>query len=260
MIKRQAAKPTNNALLFPSVASASRPLTAEQRDLVEKHYPQIRAVVSQMQRYLPACADLDELHSVGLTGLIAAVRRFNVAQTKTFAAYAAMRIRGAILDELRRLDWMPRAARHQARELRAAMDALEQRLGRVPTDEETRGQLGLNRQDFDRLQLRVRPVRLLPLDMPIERGSGRALNLHDALPDEDTPSAPDSMEHAETISGMVQKLQLLPERHRKVIALYYFDGLRLAEIADVFSVTEARICQIHGQALQLLRQHCAARN
>jgi RNA polymerase sigma factor for flagellar operon FliA len=251
---------THTATDDSASAPTATPLTTEQRDLVEKHYPQIRAVVSQMQRYLPSCADLDELHSVGLTGLIAAVRRFNHAQTNTFAAYAAMRIRGAILDELRRLDWMPRAARHQARQLREAMDALEQRLGRVPTPEETRGQLGLNRADFDRLQLRVRPVRLIPLDMPVDRGGGRTLNLHDALPDEETPSAPDSLEHAETIASLLQKLQLLPERHRKVVSLYYFDGLRLAEIAAVFGVTEARVCQIHGQALQFLRQHCTARN
>jgi RNA polymerase sigma factor for flagellar operon FliA len=259
MIKRPLSSAAPNAFASANAASGL-PLTAEQRDLVEKHYPQIRVVVSQMQRYLPACADLDELHSVGLTGLIAAARRFNLAQTKTFAAYVAMRIRGAILDELRRLDWMPRTARQQARQLREVMDILEQRLGRVPTADETRGQLGLNRADFDRLQQRVRPVRLIPLDMPVDRGSGRSLNLHEAIPDEETPSAPDSLEHAETLSAMVDKLKLLPERHRKVVALYYFDGLRLAEIAAVFNVTEARICQIHGQALQFLRQHCASRN
>ncbi|MGA2051744.1 MAG: FliA/WhiG family RNA polymerase sigma factor [Opitutales bacterium] len=248
---------TDDSALAPAACTR---LTTEQRGLLEKHYPQIRAVVSQMQRYLPACADLDELHSVGLTGLIAAVRRFNLAQTNTFAAYAAMRIRGAILDELRRLDWMPRAARQQARQLREATDSLEQRLGRAPTPEETRSQLGLNQADFNRLQQRVRPVRLVPLDMPLDHGSGRPINLHDALPDEDTPSAPDSLEHSETIAALLQKLKLLPERHRKVVSLYYFDGLRLAEIAAVFGVTEARICQIHGQALQFLRQHCAARN
>jgi RNA polymerase sigma factor for flagellar operon FliA len=259
MIKSRASKVEPSAA--PSVRPASaKPLTAEQRHLVEQHYAQIRTVVSQMQRYLPSCADLDELHSVGLTGLIAAVRRFDIAQTKTFAAYAAMRIRGAILDELRRLDWMPRTARHQARQLREAMDALEQRLGRVPTAEETRTKLGLNIADFDRLQQRVQPVRLIPLDMPVDRGSGRSLNLHDALPDDNTPSAPETMEHSETLAAMVDKLKLLPERHRKVVSLYYFDGLRLAEIAAVFGVTEARICQIHGQALQFLRQHCASRN
>jgi len=178
-------------------ALATRPLTAEQCQLVEKHYPQVRAVVSQMRSYLPSCADLDELHSVGLTGLIAAVRRYNVSQTKTFEAYAAMRIRGAILDELRRLDWMPRAARHRARELRKTVDALEQNLGRVPTPEETRAQLGLNRADFDKLQQRVQPIRFLPLDKPVERDNGASvmLNLHECIADENTPPTHAHLEH-----------------------------------------------------------------
>ncbi len=178
-------------------ALATRPLTPQQCQLVEKHYPQVRAVVSQMRSYLPTCADLDELHSVGLTGLIAAVRRFNLSQTKTFEAYAAMRIRGAILDELRRLDWMPRAARHRARELRKTVDSLEQNLGRVPTSEETRDQLGLSQADFAKLQERVRPIRFLPLDQPLARdnGAGLMLNLHECIADENTPPTHTHLEH-----------------------------------------------------------------
>ncbi|HTB62614.1 MAG TPA: FliA/WhiG family RNA polymerase sigma factor [Opitutales bacterium] len=243
-------------------AMATRPLTPEQCALVERHYPQVRTVVSQMRTYLPTCADLDELHSVGLTGLIAAVRRFNPDQTKTFEAYAAMRIRGAILDELRRLDWMPRSARHRARELRKTMDSLEQNLGRVPTPEETRESLGLNRMDFDKLQLRIQPVRFLPLDRPIERdqGAGAMLNLHECIADENTPPTHAHMEQEESLVTLASTMKLLPDRHRQVIMLYYFHGRRLSEIAEAFKVTEARICQIHGQALQLLRQRWVDRN
>jgi len=243
-------------------ALATRPLTPEQCKLVEKHYPQVQAVVSQMRHYLPTCADFDELQSVGLTGLIAAVRRYNPTQTKTFEAYAAMRIRGAILDELRRLDWMPRSARHCARQLRVTMDKLEQGLGRVPTEEETRKQLGLNRIDFDKLQLRVRPVRFLPLDKPLERDSGNGvlLNLHECIADENTPATHANLEHEETLLALTTTMKLLPERHRQVLLLYYFHNRRLSEIAEAFKVTEARVCQIHGQALQLLRQRWVDRN
>ncbi len=243
-------------------ALATRPLTLEQCQLVEKHYPQVRAVVSQMRHTLPSCADLDELHSVGLTGLIAAVRRFNPSQTKTFEAYAAMRIRGAILDELRRLDWMPRSARHRARQLRQTVDTLEQNLGRVPTSEETREQLGLNRLAFDKLQLRVQPIHFLPLDKPVERdnGSGLLMNLHDCIADENTPPTHANMEHEETLHALSRTMMLLPERHRQVLMLYYFHNRRLSEIAEAFKVTEARVCQIHGQALQLLRQRWVDRN
>ncbi len=241
--------------------SATSPLTERQCKLVEKHYPQVRAVVMQMRHCLPACADLDELQSVGLTGLIAAVRRFDPSQTKTFEAYAAMRIRGAILDELRRLDWMPRSARQSARKLRRTVDTLEQTLGRVPTSEETREKLGLNRLDFDKLQLRVQPVRFLPLDKPMERDSGsNALDLHECIADENTPPTHKRLENEEMLVALASTLKMLPERHRQVVVLYYFQGRRLAEIAEVFKVTEARVCQIHGQALQLLRQRWVDRN
>lgn len=243
-------------------ALATRPLTPQQCQLVEKHYPQVRMVVSQMRHSLPTCADLEELHSVGLTGLIAAVRRFDSAQTKTFEAYAAMRIRGAILDELRRMDWMPRSARHCARELRKTVDSLEQNLGRVPTPEETREQLGLNRVAFDKLQLRVQPIRFLPLDKPTERDNGNGLiqSLHETIADENTPPTHANMEHEETLHALSRTMQLLPERHRQVLLLYYFHNRRLSEIAEAFKVTEARVCQIHGQALQLLRQRWVDRN
>jgi len=244
---------------FPA-ALATRPLTKEQCTLVEKHYPQVRAVVSQMRSYLPTCADLDELQSVGLTGLIAAVRRYDPTQNKTFEAYAAMRIRGAILDELRRLDWMPRSARHRARQLRQTMDTLEQTLGRAPTEDETRERLGLNRIDFDKLQLRVQPVRFLPLDKPMERDSGASLSLHDSIADENTPPSHERMEHEETLVALSRTMKVLPERHRQVIMLYYFHNRRLSEIAEAFKVTEARVCQIHGQALQLLKQRWVDRN
>jgi RNA polymerase sigma factor for flagellar operon FliA len=241
-------------------ALATRPLTSEQCKLVEKHYGQVRAVVSQMRHYLPTYADLDELHSVGLTGLIAAVRRFDAAQTKTFEAYAAMRIRGAILDELRRLDYMPRSARHHARELRKTMDSLEQNLGRVPTSEETRARLGLNPADFNRLQERTRPMRFIPLDQPMERDAGGTMNLHDCIPDEDTLPIQAMLEQDEMLTALAGTLKLLPDRLRQVIMMYYFEGLRLADIAARFEVTEARVCQIHGQALQLLRQRWVDRN
>ncbi len=241
-------------------AQASRALSPEHCQLLEQHYPLVRTVVSQMSQYLPSCADLDELHSVGLTGLIAAVRRYNVTKKKTFEGYAALRIRGAILDELRRLDWMPRSARLHARQLRGVMDGLEQNLGRVPTTEETRRELGLSPEAFNRLQTRVQPVRVVPLDQPVEHDSGQRLNLHDIIRDESIAPVHAGLEQAETVAQLVEKLQNLPERQRKVLALYYFDGLRLAEIAEVFGVTEARVCQIHSQALQTLRQRWSDRN
>jgi len=254
-------QPSDSSEAHPT-ALTTRPLTPEECKLVEKHYPQVRMVVARMRHYLPACADLDELQSVGLTGLIAAVRRYNPTQIKTFEAYVATRIRGAILDELRRLDWMPRSARLHARQLRQTVDNLEQNLGRAPTTEETRKHLGLNRIDFDKLQLRVQPVRFLPLDKPAERdnGNGVLMNLHECIADESTPLSHANLEHEETLLALMSTMKLLPERHRQVLLLYYFHNRRLSEIAEAFKVTEARVCQIHGQALQLLRQRWVDRN
>jgi RNA polymerase sigma factor for flagellar operon FliA len=226
-----------------------------QEALILRYLPLVRTVANSMLAQLPRCADGEELRSVGLNGLIQAIQKFDPSQRKTFESYAAMRIRGAILDELRRLDWMPRTARSKARWLQAEVARLEQQLGRVPTDAEIRDHLGLDQKAFDRLQRQTRQLQFIPLDKPVSQDEGDGGDLHEAIADESQTLSSEDLEKSELAEIMVDKLETLPERQRQVLAMYYFENMRLAEIAAVFGVTEARICQIHTQALGSLRKY-----
>lgn len=228
--------------------------------LLTKHYPLVRSVVNSMRSHLPACADLDELHSVGVTGLVAAVRKYNAEQAKTFEGYAALRIRGAILDELRRMDWMPRTARSQAKHIKEATEKLEQTHGRAPTEDELRKEMGLNQHDFRRMQTKVSPIRFMSLDDTASTQDGEGKQLHESIADETTEPFTQTFERKELMEVLVEKIKELPEQKKRVLGMYYFEGMRLAEIASVFNVTEARICQIHTQALAVLKKNCQSLN
>jgi RNA polymerase sigma factor for flagellar operon FliA len=169
-----------------------------------------------------------------------------------------MRIRGAILDELRRLDCLPRTARAKARKLQEVIQRLEQRFGRAPNDEEIRGELELSPKEFKRMMSRVRPISFVSLDGAYANADPDAPDLHESIADETHTPCFEKMQKQELITMIGRKIKQLPERQQKILAMYYFEGMRLAEIAEVFGVTEARICQIQGQALGQLRKYATS--
>jgi len=201
---------------------------------------------------LPAHIDAEDLRGAGVTGLIAAAKRFNPAQGCSFATYATTRIRGAVLDELRRLDVCTRRARAKARQLRCAADELEQNLGRAATDEEIRARLGLSGKDYERWREQTQPVRIIAIDQPADE-TPDAPSLHDVIADESVEPAGQRLEHDEQVQLMAEFISSLPDMPRKILALYYHEKMRLAEIAAIFGLTESRICQIHAQTLRQLR-------
>jgi RNA polymerase sigma factor FliA len=203
-------------------------LTEEQN--LKNHMPLVRSVVDRMRASLPPTVDVEDLYSVGLMGLIHALRRFDPTLGVTFASYATMRIRGAVLDELRRLDWLSRSLRVKAKKVTEIIAGIEQREGRPATEAEVASELGVSSEEDDS-------------------------NMHDVVPDEKQPSASDLAMKNELIKLVVDRLQQLPEMQRKILAMYYFENLRLAEIAKVFGVTESRICQIHTQAVLSLKNY-----
>ncbi|MGE9292983.1 MAG: sigma-70 family RNA polymerase sigma factor [Puniceicoccales bacterium] len=225
-----------------------------QHGLLEEHYPLVNTVVKSMLSYLPRCADFEELHSVGVTGLVAAVQKFDPEQSGTFKAYASLRIRGAILDELRRMDSLPRTRRAKVRELSKVVEELEQKLGRAPQDAEVADAMGLTLAELERYQQKARPIVLVSLDGAGGQDEDSEVNLHESIADQNSRPCYEDLEKSEYIEMMVELIEELPERQRKVLAMYYHEGMRLAEIAEVFSVSEARICQIHTQALGTLRR------
>jgi RNA polymerase sigma factor for flagellar operon FliA len=232
----------------------------DERGLIERYLPLVRNVVDRIKLNLPAHVDVDDLHSAGVTGLIAAVRKYDPIQDHTFAAYAAMRIRGAILDDLRRLDWCPRRARAKARKIKEAINDIEQTTGSPASEQDVQQRLGLSTKEYGRWMEESRPVTFVAIDGPADDDHEGA-SLHEVIADENNVPAREHMEHDELLQIVAQKIQQLPDTPRKVLAMYYFEHMRLAEIAAVFGLTESRICQIHSQTVlalraSLQRQHC----
>jgi len=231
------------------------PSAVDEKDLIERYLPLVRNVVDRIKLNLPAHVDADDLYSVGVAGLIAAVRRFNPEQGNTFSGYAATRIRGAILDELRRMDWCPRRVRARSRKLKAAINDVEQKLGRAATDDEVCAALGLERKEYARWVEEAKPVTFLAIDQHADREEGEGASLHDLLADEQDTTGRESLEKSELLELLTQRIAELPDIPRKILAMYYFESLRLAEIAAVFGLTESRICQIHAQTILGLRAY-----
>jgi RNA polymerase sigma factor for flagellar operon FliA len=229
------------------------PSTVDEKDLIERYLPLVRNVVDRIKLNLPSHVDADDLYSVGITGLIAAVRKFDPEQGNTFAGYASMRIRGAILDELRRMDWCPRRARARSRKLKTAITDVEQKLGRAATDDEVRVTLGLTAEEYAKWLEEAKPVTFIAIDQVSEHEEGEGPSLHDLLKDENDVTGRENLEKEELVKLLTTRIAELPDIPKKVLVMYYYENMRLAEIAAVFGLTESRICQIHAQAILGLR-------
>lgn len=243
----------NTAGNFPKTQDAISPKT--EPELIEQYLPLVKKVVTALARHLPPHVDLDDLHSVGTIGLISAVRRYDRAQDKTFEAYAVMRIRGAVLDELRRLDSLPRTARAKAKCFQETASRLEQSLGREPSDAEVSMALGMKVNEFRRVRNQVRPMNFISLDnRQSQQGTEQETDLHEAIPDLSQETGSDHCQQMEMIEILRDHISQLSTRQRKIIVMIYFDNRRLSEIAGEFGVTEARVCQIRSQAITNLRR------
>lgn len=211
-------------------------------------------ILNGMRSHLASHADFDDLRSVGIRGLIAAVQNYDDVREASFRGYAALKIRGAILDELRRIDWMSRSSRRKLKQVDYAVGVLEQKLGRAPTDEELREHLNLEPKSFEKLQRQIQSLSFVSLDYCAEGAEGEQLSLQERIADETQIPGVDQVEADELEGLLLEHLEGLPDRAKKVLALYYVEKLKLAEIAELFEVTEARICQIHTQALAMLKK------
>jgi RNA polymerase sigma factor FliA len=231
------------------------PKAVDEKELIERYLPLVRHVVDRIKLNVPAHVDADDLYSVGITGLIAAVRKFDPEQGSTFASYASTRIRGAILDELRRMDWCPRRARARSRKLKSAINEVEQKVGRAATDAEVCAALGLDQKEYAKWVEEAKPVTFLAIDQHADGEEGEGASLHELLADESDTTGRESLEKTELLQLLTQRIAELPDIPKKILAMYYFENLRLAEIAEVFGLTESRICQIHAQTILGLRAY-----
>jgi RNA polymerase sigma factor FliA len=223
--------------------------------LIENHLPLVRSIVERMRRKLPNKIETDELYSIGVTGLVAAARNYRPSQESSFASYATTRIRGAILDELRRMDWMSRATRSKAKRLGSAISKLEQEQGGSISQDSLCAEMHMTEGELADLMEEVRPVKFVSLDGIDEQSEAEDQSLHEIIPDDSCIAPLEVLERKEVLSLLAQRMAQLPAVPKKVLAMYYYENMRLSEIAACFGLTESRICQIHTQTVGLLRNY-----
>jgi len=226
------------------------------RESLILHYsPLVKYVAGRVSVGLPHTIEQADLVSYGIFGLIDAIEKFDISREIKFETYAISRIRGAIIDELRAIDWIPRSVRSKAREMERAMAKLESALRRPPTDGELAEELGVSIDDLQDMLNRINLVSVVALDelMSPGGGQGEKVSLVDTLEDTDAPDPVQSFESEEMRHILAKTVNVLPERERLVITLYYYEGLTLAEIGSVLGVTESRVCQMHTKAVLELR-------
>ena len=228
------------------------------REKLIVHYaPLVKYVASRVATGLPANVEQADLVSYGIFGLIDALEKFDRSREIKFETYAITRIRGAIIDELRNLDWVPRSVRARAREIERANMKLEARLQRAPTDEEMAEKLKISVDEFHDALLEIANSSVLALDdlwtFADPEGGGGQVSVLDTIQD---PNAidPETEAHASELKDrLADAIESLPERERLVIALYYYENLTLREIGEVLGVTESRVSQLHTKAVLRLR-------
>lgn len=228
--------------------------SAARDELILNYSPLVKYVAGRLASSLPQTVDTADLISYGIFGLIDAIEKFDPERAIKFETYAISRIKGAIIDELRAMDWVPRSVRSRAREIEAAYVALENTLRRVPSDQEVADYMNVTIKEFQVLLAKLSYTSVVSFEelwVGGERDEGQ--NAIGSIKDdtaEDPVAIFETGEIKEILAGAIDKL---PERERTVVALYYYEGLTLKEIGQVLGVTESRVSQLHTKAVLRLR-------
>lgn len=228
----------------------------ERERLILQHLPQVRLIARRIQERLPENISLEDLISTGVIGLIAAIDNFDPSQNVKLKTYAEYKIRGAILDSLRGLDWAPRQKRRQAKRIEAAISTAEQRLKRAPDEQEIAEELEISLDEYHEWLVEIRGLNIASLEYTTgEQGK----DLLHYLPDNGDNLPSRVLEKSELERLLAEGIEGIPKMERTVLSLYYREELTLREIAQVVNLHESRISQLKSQAVLRLRSHMAKR-
>jgi len=232
-----------------------RTKSMEIRDRLILHYsPLVKYVAGKVSVNLPSHIEQADLVSYGILGLIDAIDKYDLDKQTKFETYALPRIRGAIIDELRSLDWVPRSLRSKSRQLERVYVTLENKFKRVPTDEEVAEELEISVDELQKTLLDLSQTSVVALEELWNVGEkGDTLSLLETLEDKKAAEPGVAFEKEELKAILAQAIENLPQREKMVIVLYYYHNLTLKEIGEVLGVTESRVCQMHSRAVLRLR-------
>ena len=227
---------------------------AEAREqLIVQYMRVVKFIAGRMAMHVPSTIDMDDLVGWGVLGLLDAVEKYDHQQDIKFSTYASIRVRGAILDEIRSLDWAPRSLRAMARKVGAAREKLRHVHGQEPSNDAIADEVGSTPEQVESTMAQLQMVHMLSLDDFLPSGDGGDGRKVDLLSDADATTPEDAAEQRERQERLVLVIKELPEQQQKVLHLYYYEELTLKEIGAVLEVSESRVCQVHGAAVKKLR-------
>ena len=222
---------------------------------IVKYLPLVKSIVNRLRYHFPENFETEDMYGIGVRSLILAVNRFDPSKGKSFGNYAALRIKGGLLDELRRIDHLPRANRAKAKSLQSTILELELFFKRPPTAEEICKELKLSSEEYQKLLKETQPIVFVPLESnsPNSDSDDYSSSLSETLHDPTESTAFDHVDRKEKITLLRERIKELPEQSQKILMLYYIEELRLSEIAHVFNLSEGRISQIISHSIISLR-------
>ena len=237
--------------LLDEYDSTKSPKLREQ--IIIEYAQLVKLVAGRLSMYLGYNVEYDDLVSYGIFGLIDAIDKFDYQGDVKFETYASLRIRGAILDHVRKLDWIPRTIRQRQKKVSMVVKALEQAKGRTPTDDEVAQAMGISLEEYLEIQNQMKVSGLISLNEYMEQGSDVSQDASQGTTSRfDGPE--ESYEKKELSEALGQAMELLTDKEQKVITLYYFEELTLKEISNVLEVSVSRVSQLHTRALQKMRE------
>ncbi len=229
------------------------PVTYSKDDLLKRFAPLVRHVVERVAATLPKNVDHEDLYSAGVLGLLDAHAKFDTGKGVKFETYAVWRIKGAVLDQLRALDWVSRSMRRKARNLDGVTRKLDQKLGRAASEDEVAREMKMSRSDFYRLLDHVRGAVLVSLDETRSGDGDEPSTIGDHLADPHALDVESRLEEEQVRIAILRTLDQLPEQERLVVTLYYYEHMTLREIGRALGISESRVSQVHSRAMTRLR-------